>query len=251
MQHVFYNAKGKEEWRCRFCLSNYQLSGRTRTIRTHLESHGIMEDSPADIKAKNIQIDIQKAMDSAAEHPQKRWKLNDSDGGEIPLDGDVLEVLYIKFIAACNMPLRLVECPEFRALLSYLNSNVDQWLPSAHKTIRTWVMRQFEIEKEKVKSRLQNAKTKIHLSLDIWTSPSNKPIFGIIAHYISDSRALEQVVLAMKEIKGNHKGENLALVLIDVICNWEIAVMLSYIVMDNASNNDTMMQSLSTSTYFI
>jgi hypothetical protein len=34
-----------------------------------------MEDSPADIKAKNIQIDIQKAMDSAAEHPQKRWKL--------------------------------------------------------------------------------------------------------------------------------------------------------------------------------
>jgi hypothetical protein len=73
-------------------------------------------------------------------------------------------------------------------------------------------MRQFEIEKEKIKVHLQNAKTKIHLSLDIWTSPNNKPILGIVAHYISDSGVLEQVVLAMKEIKGNHKGENIALV---------------------------------------
>jgi hypothetical protein len=55
----------------------------------------------------------------------------------------------------------------------------------------------------------------------------------------------------MKEIKGNHKGENLALVLMDVIFNWEIAVMLGYIVMDNASNNDIMIQSLSTSMYFV
>ena len=181
-------------------------------------------------------------MDSTAKHPQKRQKLNDLDGGEIPLDRDVLKVLYIKFIAACNLLLHLVECSKFRALLSYLNSNVDQWLPSAHKTVRTQVMRQFEIEKEKVKSQLQNAKTKIHLSLDIWTSLSNKLIFGIMAYYISNSRALEKVVLTMKEIEGSHKGKNLALVLIDVICNQEIAATLSYIVIDNASNNDTIMQ---------
>ena len=54
MQHVFYNAAGKEEWRCRFCLANYQISGGTRTIRIHLETHSIKEDSPADTKAKNV-----------------------------------------------------------------------------------------------------------------------------------------------------------------------------------------------------
>jgi len=149
------------------------------------------------------------------------------------------------------MPLRLVECPEFRALLSYLNSNVDQWLPIAHKTVRTWVIRQFEIEKGKIKIRLQNSKTKIHLSLDIWTSPSNKPIFGIITHYISDTGVLEQVVLAMKEIEGNHSGLNLAPVLMDVIRDWGIALKLGYMVMDNASNNDTMILALSTGTCFI
>jgi hypothetical protein len=77
-------------------------------------------------------------------------------------------------------------------------------------------MRQFEIEKSRVGIRLQNSLTKIHLFLDIWTSPNSKPILGVIAHYISDTGVLERVVLAMKEIEGNHKGENLA----PVVMRW-------------------------------
>jgi hypothetical protein len=73
----------------------------------------------------------------AEENPQKRRKLNDSDGGDMPLDGDTLKVLYIRFIAAYNMPLRLVEYQEFRALLSYLNKDVNRWLNHTHNTIRT------------------------------------------------------------------------------------------------------------------
>jgi hypothetical protein len=251
MQHVFLNTDGKEEWRCRFCMANYKTSGGTGIISDHLKTHDITKDSTAEARAKNVQLDIAKAMESAQENPQKRRKLNSSDGGSLPLDGDVIEVLYIKFISACNMPLRLVECPEFRAFLSYLNEDIDRWLPTSHNTVRTWVLRQFQIEKDKIKLQLENAKTKIHLSLDIWTSPNNKPILGVIAHYISSSGALEYIILAMKEIEGNHKGENLAPVLIDVISDWQIAQKLGYIVMDNASNNDTMMQALSIGKRFL
>jgi hypothetical protein len=53
------------------------------------------------------------------------------------------------------------------------------------------------------------------------------------------------MVLAMKEIEGNHKGENLAPVVLEVIREWRIAGKLGYIVIDNASNNDTMMEALS------
>jgi hypothetical protein len=101
--------------------------------------------------------------------------------------------------------------------LTYLNEDIDRWLPSRHETVRTWVIQQFEIEKGRIRIRLQNSKTKIHLSLDIWTSPNNKPILGVVAHYISESGALEHVVLAMKEIEGSHIGENLAPVVIEVI----------------------------------
>ena len=47
--------------------------------------------------------------------------------------------------------------------------------------------------------------------------PNNKLILRVIAYDISESGALEHVVLAIKEIEGSHKGENLALVLIEVI----------------------------------
>jgi len=59
------------------------------------------------------------------ENPQKRRKLNDLDSRDMLLDKDILEVLYIRFIAAYNMPLRLVEYQEFRALLSYLNKDIN------------------------------------------------------------------------------------------------------------------------------
>jgi hypothetical protein len=80
---------------------------------------------------------------------------------------------------------------------------------------------------------------------------SNKLIFGIIAYYIFDTGVLELVILAIKEIEGNYSGLNLAPVLMDVIRDWGIALKLGYIVMDNASNNDTIMLALSIGTCFI
>jgi hypothetical protein len=91
-----------------------------------LEFYNIIKDSKADAKAKNLQIDIANAMALAAKHPQKRRKLNDSDGGSMPLNGDVFKVLYVKFIFACNLPLSLIKAPEFRAFLLYLNSDIDR-----------------------------------------------------------------------------------------------------------------------------
>ena len=153
MQIVFLNEKGKEEQRCRLCNTNYQISSGTRTIEDHLKFYNIIKDLKADAKAKNIQIDIANAIALAAKHPQKRRKLNDSDNRSMPLNRDVLKVLYVKFISACNLPLSLIKAPEFKAFLLYLNSDIDRQLPVAHKTVRTWVLCQFTI-KEKIKIQL-------------------------------------------------------------------------------------------------
>jgi hypothetical protein len=136
MQHVFYNKKGKEEWRYRFYLTNYLISSRISTIKSHLNWHKIKEDSLVKAKARNIQIDIEKAIKAVAKHPQKQQKLNDLNKGSNPLNKDVIKVLYIKFIAACNMLLCLVKCPKFRAFFYYLNPDIDRWLLRVHKTVR-------------------------------------------------------------------------------------------------------------------
>ena len=67
-------------------------------------------------------------MEIALTNPQKCRKLNDFNNGFIPLNSDVLEILYIKFIIVYNMPLYLVKNPEFKAFILYLNLDMNIWL---------------------------------------------------------------------------------------------------------------------------
>jgi hypothetical protein len=132
---------------------------------------------------------------------------------EKPLDGATLEALFVRWVASNNQVLRLVECPEFRAFLTYLNSNVNVYLANSHATAGLWVLNQFRIEKECIRLRLHSSRSKIHVSLDIWTLPNSIPILAIIAYYISEDNKLESSLLALKEIEGLYKGDNIILII--------------------------------------
>ncbi|KJZ74134.1 hypothetical protein HIM_05666 [Hirsutella minnesotensis 3608] len=247
----YYNQRtGKEEWRCKHCDKAYSCSGGTAAPAKHLtdpppDGHGLQRGAPRTAKVTNIRTILEQARVTAEESPRKRRRLNDQSGDSI--DPDQLEVLYVRFITACSLPFRLVECPELRALLAYLNTDIDTWLPDTHETIKKWIMRQYEGQKEKVKQRIQSAKSRIHMSCDLWTSPNSLAILGVVAHYVSEDSQLEHHVLALKDIDGEHDGSHLAAAILEVVDDWGFASKLGYFVMDNASNNDTMMRYLSLS----
>ncbi len=96
-----------------------------------------------------------------------------------------------------------------------------------------------------IKVTLQKARSKIHISCDLWTSPNSLVILGIIAQFIDENRKLQSLVLALKEIDGDHTGKNIAPYVIEAIREYEIEKNLGYFVMDNADNNDTMLAELS------
>jgi hypothetical protein len=85
-------------------------------------------------------------MESAASNLSKKRKLIEEIPLEKPLNGGVLESLFVKWIASDNKALYLVECPEFRAFLTYLNSNVNVYLPNSYVTVGQWVLNQYAIE---------------------------------------------------------------------------------------------------------
>lgn len=249
----YYNERsGREEWRCKHCDKTYASSGGTGAPAKHLmdpppDGHGLLKGAPRTAKVTTIRSILEQARVSAGENPRKRRRLNDQPGDSI--DPDQLEALYVRFITACSLPFRLVECPEFRAFLAYLNSDIVTWLPDTHETIRKWTMRQYEGHKVKVKQRILSAKSKIHISCDLWTSPNSLAILGVVAHYVTKDGQLEHSVLALKDIDSEHNGENLAVAILQVVEDWGLASKLGYFVMDNASNNDTMMRCLSLGLY--
>jgi hypothetical protein len=88
---------------------------------------------------------------------------------------------------------------------------------------------------------VQEARSKVHVSTDLWTSTNGLPILVIIFSYITKRGKLRRTVAAMKKVLGSHTGENLAHVVMDVVKEWNIQSNLGYFMMDNAENNDTMM----------
>lgn len=231
---------GKGEWRCRYCTKTYLLSGSTSGPGGHLEEvHALPRDSPRTTKAANITYSLETAFAQAAANPQKRRRPDTTS-----IDQDQLEVLWVRCLVSCNLSFRMIENTEFRAFIKYLNPDAEELLAKDHSTIREWVIRQYAgLKTNTILPLLQNARTKIHISCDLWTSPNALSILGICAQFIDASGQLQSLVLALKEMDG-HAGVDLAKVIYDVVCEYKIIRNLGYFVMDNAPDNDTMMHAL-------
>jgi len=110
--------------------------------------------------------------------------------------------------------------------------------------IHDWLIRRYNEEKIRTRQTLQDALTNIHLSIDLWTSPNALAILGIVAHYITADGQLDQSVLALREVAGDHGGLNQATAVIEVIDDYGIASKLGYFQMDNDSKNDVLLREL-------
>jgi hypothetical protein len=98
------------------------------------DGHGLPKGAPRTAKVTTIRTLLKQAHATAEENPRKRRRLNDQSIDSI--DPNQLEVLYVRFITACSLPFRLMEYPELRALLAYINNDINTWLPDTHETIR-------------------------------------------------------------------------------------------------------------------
>jgi hypothetical protein len=85
----------------------------------------------------------------------------------------------------------------------------------------------------------------VHFSIDIWSSPNHHSLLAIVAHFINrDSRQLCKALLALRELEGAHSGEAIAETFLRVINSYGIQDKIGYFTLDNAYNNNTMLQAV-------
>ena len=68
-----------------------------------------------------------------------------------------------------------------------------------------------------IQKDLQEALSKFHITVDLWTSGNRKSILGIMGHYVGKEGTLKHKVLAVRELQGDHSGKNQAAVIADVL----------------------------------
>lgn len=127
----------------------------------------------------------------------------------------------------------------FRDIIEYVNPLAISKIPKSGNTIRNDILKCFEIGKLTIKENLNSAKSKIHISFDLWSSPNYKAVVALCGHWISDEFKVETALLGIKEIIGKHKGEYIAPVLHQIVKEFGIQDKLGYFMADNASNNDS------------
>ena len=64
-------------------------------------------------------------------------------------------------------------------------------------------------------------------------------MLGVYRHFVSGySFAVKSVILGLKRIEENHSGEEVSLILIDIIKFWQLEASLGVFVSDNSEVND-------------
>ena len=152
----------------------------------------------------------------------------------------------IQLIAVRNLPYDCVKWPELQALRMKINYIVEGALSTSDGIMPKLMNNSYAIHKDILRKKLQSALSKIHLTADVWTSPNRKSFLGVCAHFVdSDSNKPCQALLALRELKDGHGGEQQSELLIPILEDYGIADNLGYVTGDNHGSNDKLCRFLS------
>jgi hypothetical protein len=92
--------------------------------------------------------------------------------------------MLVRLLTVEQLPLAKVESQAFRDLLIYLQPNLRSSIP-CRKSLTKYISYAYEESLATVEIALSDAKSKINLSFDLWTSPSRRlSLLGVVAHYL-------------------------------------------------------------------
>jgi hypothetical protein len=139
-----------------------------------------------------------------------------------------------------HIAFRMVENEYFRNLVAFLSSSIGRSLPRIASTIRGWIMEVYKVEKAAVKQELRSVVSNIHLSFDGWTSPNNYSSLSVFAHFINSGGARRIRLLAFRRTYGVKPAANEAVVLIEVISEYNVQDRIGYFMYNKIGTNDAL-----------
>ncbi|KAG9387832.1 Dimer-Tnp-hAT domain containing protein [Pyrenophora tritici-repentis] len=128
------------------------------------------------------------------------------------------------WVVADNQSLRVIETPQFRAMIAAVSPLAEALLWRSHQTLHDHIITEYNTYIPAVANYLREARSLIHVSFDNWTSTATR------AHTGNNIAAAATTILRLFGVDNARVG---------------------YFVLDNASNNDTAVESLAEEFGFI
>jgi hypothetical protein len=145
----------------------------------------------------------------------------------------------LKWVIESHAPYRVVESESFQQMMISLSQLIRPYLVQCGSTLTNWALEEFITAQQQVVNLLANARSRIHISFDLWSSPNSYALCGIVAHFAGQDCHNHSVLIGLRRMKGAHSGENIAEVAVPVLQEYGVAANLGVFVADNAESNDT------------
>jgi hypothetical protein len=152
---------------------------------------------------------------------------------------------FINWIAHDDITFKQAASPWLRKVILGGTPSIERLLPCA-RTVRAWLLSTYNERITDVRSSLDSSRSRIHLSLDAWSSPNRLLLLGMVGHWIDEKRTIKTALLGLRPVEGHH-GHEIADTLLQVITTFSIKSKLGAFEMDNATNNDTALEALALS----
>src|SRR5579859_2928030 len=100
-----------------------------------------------------------------------------------PFDHHMMEKNLVKWMLRDLIPFSQVESMSFHKFIASIRHDAVSFIPRSGDTIRSWILARFNQACDEIKQHLAMAASNIHISCDMWSSPNNYALLGIIAHW--------------------------------------------------------------------
>ena len=211
-------------WRCNLCSDRANAKDFSCSTTTHIANHlHLAHQIPKGSKPPPMQAG-QKTIPSLYQ-PQHE-----------AITADIFQCGLVEMILLQRLPFDFCESEAVRSFIKSINPLAINYVPKSRTTVCQWAIRRFHDARTHLAKKLQDARSNIHLSFDVWTSPNYLLMLAIVGHWCGDDGQYHTALLALPEIKG-HTGQIQAVAIFEVTEMYNISTKIGWLVLDNATSN--------------
>lgn len=243
---LVYDDKKRRLHYCKRCPK--WANSVTSNARYHLEKkhHMIVVEGPTPHYRET-----QRAIDLSFKDQEEKEKQKEKEKQQNILRNAISRKAFLEaqclLITRRRLPRNFVNWPEFHALLYAVNPLSPEVTISAPNTASAHIEKSYQRHRETVERTLHKSKSLIHFSVDLWSAPGAKSLFGAHAQWVDDQYKLRKALLGLPQVRFSHGGENQAAHFMDIVRDFKLAHLIGYFTTDNAGSNDTLLESLAKS----
>ncbi|OBZ71068.1 hypothetical protein A0H81_08990 [Grifola frondosa] len=161
----------------------------------------------------------------------------------------------VEFIIADDQSLNVVESPQLRAIFLLLREDLQDSDIPRRSTIWNRIAEVVNDYLIDLSNDMKNSVGKISFTSDMWSDPNLTPFMAVTAHWIKAKTEetpvgprkvleLRADLIGFLRVPGRHDGQHLAQAFLFTLDRLEITPQIGWITLDNASNNDKLMEVL-------